>query len=57
VIGVTDSTGTTFYDGDLNVIAEAPDVDLDDGYLSGRFSDGMGGNACRIHRNPRICRG
>ncbi|MBO6193462.1 MAG: hypothetical protein J6O00_04715 [Clostridiales bacterium] len=44
VIGVTDSTGTTFYDGDLNVIAEAPDVDLDDGYLSGRFSDGMGGN-------------
>lgn len=44
VIGVTDNTGTTFYDGDLNVIAEAPDVDLDDGYLSGRFSDGMGGN-------------
>ena len=44
VIGVTDNTGTTFYDDDLNEIAKAPDVNLDDGYLSGRFSDGMGGN-------------
>lgn len=43
-IGVTDSTGTTFYDEDLNVIASDSGIDLDDGYLSGRFSSGWGGN-------------
>ena len=43
-IGVTDSTGTTFYDEDLNVIASDSGIDLDDGYLSGRFSSGWDGN-------------
>ena len=43
-IGVTDSTGTTFYDEDLNVIASDSGIDLDDGYLSGRFSSGWGDN-------------
>ena len=44
VIGVTDGDGTTFYDEDLNVIAQDSNVDLDDGYLSGRFSEGSGDN-------------
>lgn len=43
-IGVTDAAGTTFYDEDLNVIASDPNINLDDGYLSGRFSSGWGDN-------------
>ena len=43
-IGVYDNGVTTFYDENLNVITEAGDVDLDYGYLSGRFSDDWGGN-------------
>ncbi len=43
-IGVYDNGVTTFYDEDLNVITEVEDLNLDYGYLSGRFSDGWGGN-------------
>lgn len=44
VISVTEGQDTTFYDIDLNAVTEVSGVDIDYGYLSGRFSDGWGGN-------------
>lgn len=44
VIGVTEGNSTTFYDADLNVITRVSGIDLDYGYLSGRFEDGWNGN-------------